>query len=101
MSKPQFVLEEVLEVYLGRLAGPRNDRGKTFDAIADLNTGILIGLKAARGEILKEKADDKYCIVDYPNKTVPFKEGLKRHFKAVKDMTCNCLFCRNLNKEPK
>lgn len=58
MSKPQFVLEEVLESCI-----------------------------------------DKYCIVDYPNKAVPFKEGLRRHFKAVKDMTCNCLFCRNLNKE--
>lgn len=46
-----------------------------------------------------ESCIDKYCIVDYPNKTVPFKEGLIRHFKAVKDTTCNCLFCRNLNKQ--
>lgn len=46
-----------------------------------------------------ESCIDKYCIVDYSNKAVPFKEGLKRHFKAVKDTTCNCLFCRNLNKE--
>lgn len=44
---------------------------------------------------------DKYCIVDYQNKAVPFKECLIRHFKAVKDTGCNCLFCRNLNRETK
>lgn len=57
MSKPQFVLEEVLEAYLGRLFGPHGNYTKIVDAIVDLNTGILIGLKAARGEILKEKTD--------------------------------------------
>lgn len=41
---------------------------------------------------------DKYC--QFPVQRILFKEALKRHFKAVKDMTCNCLFCRNLNKEP-
>lgn len=57
MSKPQFVLEEVLESYLGQLAMPFADHAKISDSIVDLNTGILIGLKAARGEILKEKGD--------------------------------------------
>lgn len=55
MSKPQFVLEEVLEAYLGQLAMSLAGRAKIVDSIVDLNTGILIGLKAARGEILKEK----------------------------------------------
>lgn len=55
MSKLQFVLEEALEAYLGQLAMPLADRAKIADSIVDLNTGILIGLKAARGEILKEK----------------------------------------------
>lgn len=41
---------------------------------------------------------DKYC--QFPIQRVLFKEALKRHFKAVKDTACNCLFCRNLNKEP-
>lgn len=41
---------------------------------------------------------DKYC--QFPIQRISFKEALTRHFKAVKDTTCNCLFCRNLNKEP-
>lgn len=41
---------------------------------------------------------DKYC--QFPAQRISFKEALKRHFKAIKDTTCNCLFCRNLNKEP-
>ena len=40
---------------------------------------------------------DKYC--QFPVQRIALKEALKRHFKAVKDTTCNCLFCRNLNKE--
>lgn len=39
---------------------------------------------------------DKYC--RFPAQSIPLKEALKRHFKTVKDTTCNCLFCRNLNK---
>ena len=58
MNKPQFVLEEVLEAYLRRLTDPWYDREKVYDAILDLATGVLIGLKAARGEILKEKYDE-------------------------------------------
>lgn len=58
MSKPQFVLEEALETYLGQLAMSFGDRAKIADSIIDLNTGILIGLKAAHGEILKEKDND-------------------------------------------
>lgn len=27
-----------------------------------------------------------------------FKAALNRHFEAVKDESCDCLFCRNLNK---
>ena len=42
---------------------------------------------------------DKYC--QFPIQRLSFKETLKRHFKAVKDITCDCLFCRNLNKELK
>lgn len=42
---------------------------------------------------------DKYC--RFPAQSITLKEALKRHFKAVKDTTCNCLFCRNLNKEHK
>lgn len=45
----------------------------------------------------------KSCIDKYrqfPIRRISFKEALKRHFEAVKDTTCNCLFCRNLNKEP-
>lgn len=40
---------------------------------------------------------DKYC--RFPAQRLSFKEALKLHFKTVKDTTCNCLFCRNLNKE--
>lgn len=58
MSKPQFVLEEALEAYLGRLSNTWSDRTKVIDSIIDFNTGVLIGLKAARGEILKEKDND-------------------------------------------
>lgn len=57
MSKPQFVLEEALEAYLGQLAMSFADRAKVSDSIVDLNTGILIGLKAARGKIIKEAHD--------------------------------------------
>lgn len=58
MSKPQFVLEEALEAYLGQLSNTWDDRTKVFDSIVDFSTGVLIGLKAARGKILKEKDDD-------------------------------------------
>lgn len=40
---------------------------------------------------------DKYC--QFPVQRMAFKVALGRHFKAVKGTTCNCLFCRNLNKE--
>ena len=40
---------------------------------------------------------DKYC--RFPIKRMPFKQALGRHFEDVKGTTCNCLFCRNLNKE--
>lgn len=57
MNKPQFVLEEALEAYLSQIANPLTNRSTTFESIVDLTTGILIGIKAARGEILKEKVD--------------------------------------------
>lgn len=57
MNKPQFVLEEALESYLSQLGSPHHNYEKVCNSIIDLNTGILIGLKAARGEILKEKDD--------------------------------------------
>lgn len=33
------------------------------------------------------------------SRTIPFKDSLKQHFKAVKGKNCNCLFCRNLNRK--
>ena len=59
MNKPQYVLEEALESYLGQPANPGCDRMKTYNSIIDLCTGILIGLKAAQGKIIiAEKPDD-------------------------------------------
>lgn len=41
-------------------------------------------------------------VPDYNELTpISFKTALNRHFKAVKDKSRNCLFCRNLNKKVK